>query len=267
MVRFLISVLLLIFCSAITAQSQEELPGIRKNDLPGMKITRTRSFNGESLYGYINGGADLYLEYGFSKVEVTELLFEERKYKIEIWQMNDSEASFGIFSVSRHRCLSMPSFTNHTCLNRYQLQFSKGEFYISIVNESGTPADTVASLSFARLIEERIKGEPFDPGSYFKAGNEPVPMESLLLVRGRLGLMNGIPDLEDSFKDITDFTALISNNDDKMRISVKFNSDEQMNAFCKLNGISLPEINSASVEVNGQRFTRLAPNHLYIEKY
>jgi hypothetical protein len=181
--------------------------------------------------------------------------------------MSDPEASFGIFSVSRHRCLSRPSFTVHSCLNRYQFQFSKGEYYVSIVNEAGIPADTIASLSFARFIEGRIKGEPFDPGSFIKAGNDAVRRESLLLVRGRLGLMNGIPDLEDYFRDITGYTAVISSSDNKSVISVKFNSDAQMIAFCKLNGISLSEINSAFVEGNGQRFIRLAPNHLYIEKW
>ncbi len=111
---------------------------IGKKDLPEAKFSSSRVFTGSSLFGYINGGAELYLEYGFDVAAVTVIDYEDGEYKTEVFKMTGSEEAFGIFSVSKYRCLSIPALSEFTCQTKYQLQICKGPYYISIINKTGT---------------------------------------------------------------------------------------------------------------------------------
>ncbi len=51
--------------------SQRALSGVQ-----GIEEAQSRTFTETSLYGYINGGAELYLEYGFDTLIVTEMVCE-----------------------------------------------------------------------------------------------------------------------------------------------------------------------------------------------
>jgi hypothetical protein len=70
------------------------------SDIPDGQITSTEQYDHNSLWGYIDGGADLYLEYGFNKVTAQEVLIDSFHFKVDIYEMNSPEAAFGIFSVS-----------------------------------------------------------------------------------------------------------------------------------------------------------------------
>ena len=125
--------------------------------MTGIEIRETRSFSETSLYGYINGGAELYLEYGFDTLVVSELLSEGRDIKVEIYRMKDTEAAFGIFSVSRFRCNGGARLTDHMCRSAYQMQFCKGPYYVSIINDTGREADQkTANDIAANLISESV---------------------------------------------------------------------------------------------------------------
>src|SRR5665811_1546039 len=80
------------------AYGQSSFPVLDKNDLPRAGFEGTRSFSETSLYGYIDGGAELYLEYGFDTLVVTEVTALSKDIKVEVYRMTDAEAAFGIFS-------------------------------------------------------------------------------------------------------------------------------------------------------------------------
>ncbi len=60
----------IIFCSYFAIGQQ--IPEITAEELPGFMLNRNECFDGGSLWGYMNGGADIYLEYGFEKLRVEE---------------------------------------------------------------------------------------------------------------------------------------------------------------------------------------------------
>ncbi len=53
------------------SQGESSIPSL--SGLTDCEIKVTRTFSESSLYGYINGGAELYLEYGFDTLVVSEL--------------------------------------------------------------------------------------------------------------------------------------------------------------------------------------------------
>ena len=234
--HLLVSAFMIFGFSACFSQVPEDFPSIDKSDLPGAKFTSSRIFNGAALFGYIDGGAELYLEYGFSVVSVTEIAFMDGSYKTEIYKMNGTEEAFGIFSVSKYRCLDMPSLSKFTCRTRYQLQICKGSYYISIINATGTRSDSIASLTIGKIITDKIKVNEIDLSGYLPGIPDETIRTKCFLVKGKLGIADRSPDLEDFFQGVTDYTAVIV-NDEKTILSVKFSNGASYRKFLELHNL------------------------------
>jgi hypothetical protein len=266
MIKYPISIFILAsLANAVFSQTNPDLPLIRKGDIKGMKITQIRSFTGESLYGYIDGGADLYLEYGFSDLNVTEFTKGKSKIKAEIWKMNDQESAFGIFSVSRFRCRSHPVFTELACQNKYQLQFCKGNYYVNIINRSGTAADSIVSVTAGITIAGRIAGENVDLKDYFTIIDKEKVLNESIFVKGRLGVNNGVPDLESYFRDTEKISALIISKPEKSVLSIMFNDISSLEKFAVSHKWELiPEKGQSVVMRSGETVFRKDEKQLLI---
>jgi hypothetical protein len=227
---------LVILFSSLASQSQvpEGFPMIGKSDIPEAKFKPYRLFTGESLFGYMDGGAELYLEYGVKSAVITELDIKDGHYKCEVFKMNGPDEAFGIFSVSKYKCTAMPPVSTFTCQTRYQLQICKGNYYISIINKSGSSEDSVNSLRIADILGSQITGPSASLSDFLPGMDQDEIKSHAVLVMGKLGLMNGAQDLEDYFKDVIDYTAVILPQHDSTFISVRFRNKESLNTFTAL---------------------------------
>jgi len=220
-------------CLAVAAVAQASLSSMVLAELSGIEITKTRTFTAESLYGYMNGGAELYLEYGFDTLVVTEVVSGGKDIKIEFYCMSDAEAAFGIFSVSRFRCNGGPKLTDLQCRSAYQLQLCKGRYYMSIINDTGTDAEQKTANEIAAYLIRTIADPPFDPVQFFEGGLDDETMKSAVLIRGPLGIYNGIPVLIDALGDVTGYSALIIRKDQKITGSLRFDTQAAASQFVK----------------------------------
>jgi len=255
--KVMIILVLLFNLNLLISQVPDGFPSVTKDDLPGAKISEPRIFNGTSLFGYIDGGAELYLEYGFSLVTVTEIDYMEGKYKTEIYKMNGPEEAFGIFSVSKFRCAGMPPLAEYTCQTKYQLQICKGPYYISIINRTGTRKDSIASIKIGEVIGRKIKDERLELLSWVPGISHQELKQNGILAKGKLGIVNGSPDLEDFFSGIRNYTALIIRGSKKL-IAIRFESGESFRKFIDLHhwnievpqsGVSLKKINDLQLNI------------------
>ena len=252
-------IFLLILLPAVSfSQLPEDFPVIDKSDLPGARFSSPRIFNSSALFGYINGGAELYLEYGFSTVSVTEIEYLQGKYKMEIYKMNGPEEAFGIFSVSKYRCLDMPALAEFSCRTKYQLQICKGPYYISIINSTGLKSDSIASITIGKILTGKIMDEELDLTGYLPGIPREIIQSKCILAKGKLGIMNGSPDHEDFFQGMTGYTAVIVKSE-KAIISVKFVNDSSYKRFLDLN-----KLKDETIEADG-RIKKITANHLFIE--
>jgi hypothetical protein len=248
------------------SQIPDPFPAIDKKDLPDARFRPARTFTGRSLFGYIDGGAELYLEYGFSSAWICETGFMGGKYKTEIYQMTGPEEAFGIFSVSKYKCRSMPPLSPFTCQTRYQLQICAGPYYISIINGSVTNNDSIASLRIGEAIVSKIK-EPAADLSSFLPGVSPESIKSnAVLAKGKLGVMNGAPDWEDYFKDATGYCLVILSGKENTLLSVKFKTTGDLEKFESLHNWKPDDISSDKKKLSGgETVWKLSENHLIIE--
>ena len=109
-------------CALSEAGSAEDLPVLKPSDLPGGTIIKTDYYSGKSLFGYIDGGAELYLEYRFQKLGRQEIRMSNETIVAEIYQMEGAYEAYGIFSIQRFKCIPIDSASPNTCQSRYQLQ-------------------------------------------------------------------------------------------------------------------------------------------------
>ena len=122
-------------------------------------VKRERVFTGTGLYGFMNGGADLFLEYGVRKLTTRDLVYIDEEYTLDIYEMPTPEDAFGIYSVHIFKCLQADADDCINCLSTYQLQTVTGNFYISLVFTSGSEkARTNAKVLLQHYMAD-IKGD------------------------------------------------------------------------------------------------------------
>lgn len=146
------------------------------------EVKRERTFEGAGLYGFMNGGADQFLEYGVSQLVTRDLIYKGEAYTIDLYEMPTPEDAFGIYSLHVFKCARADSGKCIDCLSPYQLQAVAGNRYISVVFPSGSSAAKSNADELIRLYAP-MDGE----------GNPKIPDELGLSFpySGRLKLLRG----------------------------------------------------------------------------
>jgi hypothetical protein len=127
----------------------------------GWKVTdKDETFDRETLYNYVDGGAELYLTYGYKQLFV-------RKYSkpdnpdvmLEIFDMGSSQEAFGIFSSERQ-----DDDINIGSASEYGgglLRFWKGRYFITMMtmgdDKDSKPTVLEIGKTVAGLIDEEGK--------------------------------------------------------------------------------------------------------------
>ena len=155
-----------VFTFPLFAQSEKPFPAIVESNIPGGTITRTNYYNGDALWGLIDGGADLYLEYGFDKLLLQEIEWRGIKFRIEFYRMNDEKSAFGIYSVSQYKCDKNDILTKFICITPYQIQSALGKIYVSVANDKGNNEAEKLSLQLFNNILSGTTETLFDIPDY-----------------------------------------------------------------------------------------------------
>jgi hypothetical protein len=119
----------------------------------------------KELYDYINGGAELYLQYGFKKMAKRIYKTEnESEIKAEIFDLKEPKNAFGVFSYSKD--------TSNTEIGQGgqyiggSLIFWQDRFYVSIFAHKDDPQTKEKILELGRKISEGIGTKGTLPSSY-----------------------------------------------------------------------------------------------------
>lgn len=184
------------------------------NDVAGISVKTTRIYDSTSLWDYIDGGADLYLEYGFHRVIIQELTSGKSDFLLEIFEMNTPLAAFGVYSVSRFDCfpgssISLLSDLPVSCMNSHQLSFPVGMSYIRISHDKDSDEDKMAVINIALKISKKIRNyKPAAPEILGYLISDEMRSE-LKFASGKLGIQNSYPRLSVLFNNIHSFEAFL----------------------------------------------------------
>jgi hypothetical protein len=138
---------------AAAAPVAEPAPMPAESAVPGWKKSEAaRVFNKADLYGYIDGGAELFLEFGFDQLALQKYKNGAGEVAVEIYRMSDPMASSGIYLMKCGKEVRDPSFKERHTLNRHQLMFVRNRFYVTINNLSGADGMGPALLKFGAAV-------------------------------------------------------------------------------------------------------------------
>ena len=237
---------------------------ISESEFPGMEITTTDFYGNDQLYGYMDGGAELYREYGFDQLLVQELNYENEKYAVEIFKMITDLAAFGIYSVSTHRCDSQLKTIPNSCVTKYRTAFSKGDFYITITNYAASEV----AINFSKRIAENLADKIVSPKMKYpdiklqleKIGN----ISDMKYFAGNIAVQNRIAYLTDWFTGLDstkiwqyDFVLQTANY---TLLQFNFKSDANYHKFLKVNQLSANSNNWQKWAQEGNTYFLLKSN-------
>lgn len=131
-----------------------------------MKVESEKVYETDKeLYDYINGGAELYLQYGFKKLAKRIYKPEkENEIKAEIFDLKEPKNAYGVFSYSKD--------TNNTEIGQGgqyiggSLIFWQDRFYVSIFARKEDPQTKEKILALGRKISNAIGTKGSLPSSY-----------------------------------------------------------------------------------------------------
>ena len=185
---------LLIFAMLITIS----LHGQNQLDIT---VKRERNFTGAGLYGFMNGGADLYLEYGVKELTTRDITYKGEDFTVDIYELPSGEDAFGIYSLHTFKCEQADVLSRLDCLSAYQLQLAVGNKYVSIVFPSGSAAAKQAAYELAKFYVDIEKSKELDIPSTL-AMNPPYS-GVLKFLRGPLSVSNAQSSLAKTIDGIT----------------------------------------------------------------
>ncbi len=148
---------------------------------------KPRVFPGSELYGHIDGGAEIFFEFGFQEATVQRYRGPAGKVVVECYRMSDPVAALGIYLGKCGRETPDPALSERHTAGRYQLMFVRDRCFVIIDNPAGVPALVPALVEFARSIAGRL------PPSRPVAAFDPLPKVGLIegsqrLIRGPVAL-------------------------------------------------------------------------------
>lgn len=147
---------------------------------------------GDDLFHLINGGAEIYHEYGFKRAVIQSYKHTNGlSLNIEIYEMEDPWSAYGVYSFKTGSKGKEKDVGMDALLEDYYLNFWKGEFVVTLIGFDTSPATQQALLEFAEKIESTLpeRDRDYPPLINFLKNQAPESIRRVYL-EGNLALYN-----------------------------------------------------------------------------
>jgi len=116
-----------------------------------------QTFKPETLFEYINGGADLYLTYDFQELKVAEYSTEKRaSVTVEVYRHKTPTLAFGIYSQERLPNANFLDIGAQGYIEPNVLNFLAGSSYVKISSANTGSNDREILMTFAKKVSENL---------------------------------------------------------------------------------------------------------------
>ena len=171
--------------------------------LPDWTIVDSQSYAGKQLYGYINGGAELYHEYGFVRVDAVRMKKESFELTVEVYEMGDARSAFGIYSIyNDSKNVWAPATESFSPAAAASIQ---GKYMIRL---SLTPPDSTVTIlsSLMRTITSHFAGDRYRPAPLLSRRGTLEIQGFRRLIFGPLGVQNAVASLDELVDGLEGYT-------------------------------------------------------------
>ncbi|MBD3414555.1 MAG: hypothetical protein GF421_09015 [Candidatus Aminicenantes bacterium] len=114
---------------------------------------------GEDLFLLINGGAEIYHEYGFEKAVIQSYKHQSGlSLNVELYEMTDSISAYGMFSFKTGSQGQILDIGLDSLLEDYYLNFWKNNFVVTVIGFDASESTQRALIQFAQIMEAKLPG-------------------------------------------------------------------------------------------------------------
>ncbi len=150
-------VLLLLSVAGVFAAEAKKIGDLLPVEISGWKVDgKDGAYDRANLYDYIDGGAEVYLAYGYKEA------FARRYAKsgqpgitADVFDMGSAHDAYGIFTFEREgKSVGVGQDSEYAA---GFLRFWKGRYFVSILADKETPEVKEAVMALGKAIAERIE--------------------------------------------------------------------------------------------------------------
>jgi hypothetical protein len=116
-------------------------------------------YSRQTLYGYMNGGAEIFLEYGFERLAVRRYRADERERTVELFEMRDPQAAAAIYCYTRR--IGTERELAPGCrgiVTSYEVRFNRGRDYVVCRGDDPMVDDSSGLIDLCSRLVARLPG-------------------------------------------------------------------------------------------------------------
>jgi hypothetical protein len=125
-----------------------------------------KKYTGEDLFEYINGEAELYVQFGF-KILTNGLYLKEGNDKLgmaaDVYEMGSDLEAFGIYANYRKPGAEPGKAGTESFVSPSQLMFYQGRYFVQLNASGASTQDPAVFLNLAGLISRNLPASPQSP--------------------------------------------------------------------------------------------------------
>jgi hypothetical protein len=154
----------------------------------------TQVFEDQDLFQLINGGAEIYHEFGFRRVLSQDYANAERRsITLEVFEMEDEAAAYGMYSFKSSGRGQPLELGDEAMIEDYYLNLRRSSFVVTLTAMNAGEDTAQGLVQIARAVAAKIEGDGGVPAIVaVLAAGEPTP-QKLHYLRGGLALANVAP--------------------------------------------------------------------------
>jgi hypothetical protein len=151
------------------------------------KAGSLRTFTGQDLFNQIDGGAELFLEFGFAKLRLQAYARGKAELTLNAYEMESAASALGVYLMKMGRETPFPEVAARNSGEEVQITIVKGRYFVQVDNLGDAAASKAETAALANAFLAGVKDEsvptPLDalPAEGRVAGSER-------LIRGPYGL-------------------------------------------------------------------------------
>jgi hypothetical protein len=155
-------------------------------------VNETETFVGDELFLYINGGADIYHEYGFEQVTLRDYGRGEDRIAVEVYAMTGD--AFGIFSILRSDQAQPLELCDRGSLGEYYARFQCGNQLVVVTAQTQSNEAQSEVLKASRKLASGFTAGGSPPQSLRMLPEEHRVPNTEAYVVGSLGMRKISPE-------------------------------------------------------------------------
>ncbi len=126
---------------------------------------KQRQYAADNLFEYKDGGAEGYLQYGFTRMQGVDCKSGESVLTIDVSEMGDADMAYGMFAANRDADQPIAKLGMGGQLLPQSLSFAKGRYYVELTESDGNPdGNLLAALqAFAAKMLPLLEGRDTPP--------------------------------------------------------------------------------------------------------